>query len=420
MRIIADLHIHTKYSRATSKDMTLPAISMWAKRKGINLVSTGDFTHPSHFKSIEEKLVPLGNGLLIEKGKEHSEDGVFFMLSTEVSNIYTQNGRVRKIHSLIFTPTLSSAGKINSTLSRLGNTGSDGRPIFGFSAKELLKIVMDADRDSMLVPAHAWTPWFSIFGSKSGFDSIEECFGDLSQHIYAIETGLSSNPRMNWRLSFLDRITLISNSDAHSPSKLGREANFFDCGMDYFEITRAIKEKDGKKFLFTVEFFPEEGKYHYDGHRECGVLFSPEETRKTGGKCPVCKGDVTIGVMSRVEELSDRPAGYVPDFFIPQKSVVPLQEIIAEALGVGVTASAVKKEYLRLTDLGGNEFAVLLDMPEDELLKITHPKIAEGIVKVRKGELSISPGFDGEFGKIKIFGKAEAAGPAEPKQMGLF
>ncbi|MBI5598551.1 MAG: DNA helicase UvrD [Deltaproteobacteria bacterium] len=423
MRITADLHIHTKYSRATSSGMTLETVALWAKRKGINLVGTGDFTHPAHFKAIEEKLAPSGSGLFAMKGKGSDGYAVHFMLTAEVSNIYTQGGRVRKIHNLIFTPSLEAAGRINSTLGRLGNVSSDGRPIFGFSAKELLKIVMDADAGSMLVPAHAWTPWFSIFGSKSGFDSIEECFGDLSRYVYAIETGLSSNPRMNWRISALDGITLISNSDAHSPSKLGREANFFDCGMDYFDITRAIREKDGKKFLFTAEFFPEEGKYHYDGHRECGVLFSPEETRKAGGKCPVCGKDVTVGVMSRVEELSDRPAGYVPKNAIPARSIVPLQEIIADALGKGVTSSAVKKEYVRITDLGGSEFTILLDTPQDELLKITHPKIAEGIAKVRRGELSITPGFDGEFGKIRISNRAEEAKPAgvpERGQMGLF
>ncbi|MBI5561094.1 MAG: DNA helicase UvrD [Deltaproteobacteria bacterium] len=420
MRIIADLHIHTKYSRATSKDMTLPNISLWAKRKGINLVSTGDFTHPAHFESIKKTLAPEGNGLFVERGKESSGGSVHFMLASEVSNIYTQGGRVRKIHNLIFTPTLEAAFRINSTLSRLGNIASDGRPIFGFPAKELLKIVLDADEDSLLIPAHAWTPWFSIFGSRSGFDSIEECFGDMTGHIHAIETGLSSTPGMNWRLSSLDAVALISNSDAHSPAKLGRESNVFDCGMDYREIMKVIKEKDKKRFLFTIEFFPEEGKYHYDGHRECGVLLSPEETRKTGGRCPVCGKEVTIGVMNRVEQLSDRPVGFAPPEAIPSKSAVPLEEIIAEAFGMGVNTSTVRKEYLRLTDLGGNEFAVLLDMPEEELLKITPAAVAEGITKVRRGELSIVPGFDGEFGKIKIFGKAEGPRAAEPKQMGLF
>ena len=420
MRIIADLHIHTKYSRATSRDMVLPTIALWARMKGINLVGTGDFTHPAHFAAIEKELVPLGNGLLVQRGKETEDGAVRFMLTAEISNIYSQGGRTRKIHALVFTPTLDAARKINSTLAALGNVSSDGRPIFGFPVKDLLKIVMDASPDSMLVPAHAWTPWFSIFGSKSGFDSIEECFGDLAEHIHAIETGLSSNPEMNWRLSSLDRITLISNSDAHSPSKLGREANFFDCEMDYHDITDAIKKKDRKRFLFTVEFFPEEGKYHYDGHRECGILFSPEETRKAGGVCPVCGREVTVGVMNRVEELADRPEGYVPEGAIPARHLVPLQEIIAEALGKGVNTVGVRKEYKRIVDMGGNEFNVLLDMEEEDLRRIAHPRVAEAVIRVRRAEIDITPGFDGEFGKISIFGKNEEVKPAGPRQMGLF
>jgi uncharacterized protein (TIGR00375 family) len=420
MLIIADLHIHTKYSRATSREMNLDSIALWARRKGINLVATGDFTHPAHFSSIEGKLEPTGNGLFVHKGKLSDEKAVRFMLTAEVSNIFSQDGRTRKIHNLIFAPSLEAARRINTTLARLGNVLSDGRPIFGFSAKDLVKIVMDSSPDCMLIPAHAWTPWFSIFGSKSGFDSIEECFGDYSRYIHAIETGLSSNPKMNWRLSALDDITLISNSDAHSPAKLGREANVFACEMDYFEITRVIKEKDSKKFLFTIEFYPEEGKYHYDGHRSCGVLFSPEETRKADGRCPVCGEGVTVGVMSRVEELSDRPVGYVTEGMIPARQLVPLTEILSEAFERGVNTSAVKKEYMRLTNAAGSEFSILLDMTEEDLMKIAHPKVVEAIMKVRSGDISITPGFDGEFGKIKIFGKTAEVKPLGPRQMGLF
>jgi uncharacterized protein (TIGR00375 family) len=420
MLIIADLHIHTKYSRATSREMNLDSIALWARRKGINLVATGDFTHPAHFSSIEGKLEPTGNGLFVHKGKLSDEKAVRFMLTAEVSNIFSQDGRTRKIHNLIFAPSLEAARRINTTLARLGNVLSDGRPIFGFSAKDLVKIVMDSSPDCMLIPAHAWTPWFSIFGSKSGFDSIEECFGDYSRYIHAIETGLSSNPKMNWRLSALDDITLISNSDAHSPAKLGREANVFACEMDYFEITRVIKEKDSKKFLFTVEFYPEEGKYHYDGHRSCGVLFSPEETKKADGRCPVCGEGVTVGVMSRVEELSDRPVGYVTEGMIPARQLVPLTEILSEAFERGVNTSAVKKEYMRLTNAAGSEFSILLDMTEEDLMKIAHPKVVEAIMKVRSGDISITPGFDGEFGKIKIFGKTAEVKPLGPRQMGLF
>lgn len=399
MRIIADLHVHSNYSRATSRDMTLEGIFPWAKTKGIDIVGTGDFTHPSHFSSIEKKLEPTGKGLFTKK---NSGNDVQFMLTAEVSNIYTQGGKTRKIHNLIFAPTLEAARRINSELARRGNVTSDGRPIFGFPAKDLVKIALDADPDSMVIPAHAWTPWFSIFGSKSGFDAIEECFGELSKHVRAIETGLSSDPDMNHRLSALDNITLISNSDAHSPAKLGREANVFDCEMDYYEIIRVLREKNVKKFLFTVEFFPEEGKYHFDGHRACKVSSSPEETKRTNGLCVNCGKGLTIGVLSRVEALADRPKGAMLERAIPSRKLVPLQEIIAESLGRGVNTKAVQKEYTKIIDAGKSEFNVLLDMEEKELEEIAPRKIAEAIMKVRKGEISIAPGFDGEFGKISI------------------
>lgn len=400
MRLIADLHVHSNYSRATSKDMTLDAVALWAKRKGIDIVGTGDFTHPSHFSSIEKKLEPTGKGLFTRK---NSIEAVQFMLTAEVSNIYTRGGKTRKIHNLIFAPTLEAARKINIELAKRGNVTSDGRPIFGFPAPELVKIALNADPDAMIIPAHAWTPWFSIFGSKSGFDSIEECFGDLSKHVRAIETGLSSDPDMNQRLSALDGITLISNSDAHSPAKLGREANVFDCEPDYYEIIRILRENDAEKFLFTVEFFPEEGKYHADGHRACGVSSSPEETKKTNGICRVCGKELTIGVLNRVETLADRPKGASPKRAVPSKKLVPLQEIIAQSLGRGVNTKAVQNEYMKITGAGGSEFNVLLDMSEDEINEIAPRKIVEAIIKVRRGELAIVPGFDGEFGKIKIW-----------------
>ena len=428
MRIIADLHVHTKYSRATSPRMNLLTMAMWARRKGIGLLGTGDFTHPGHFAAIEEQLArphEKGNGLFVLKGKEADDSATRFMLTAEVSNIYKQGDKTRKIHSLLFAPSIEAASKINKTLAGLGNIASDGRPIFGFSAKDLIKLTLEADPTCMLVPAHAWTPWFSIFGSKSGFDSIEECFGEYAPQIHAIETGLSSNPEMNRRVSALDNITLISNSDAHSPSKLGREANVLDCDLDYRDVTRVIKEGDPKEFLFTVEFFPEEGKYHFDGHRECGVLFSPEETLKAKGLCPECGKGVTVGVSSRVEELADRPADrsetgeQAPK--VPSRALVPLQEIIAEALGRGYNTKGVGAEYKRITD-AATEFSVLLDLPEDDLLKIAAPRVVEGIIKVRRGELSISPGFDGEFGTVRIFSdeeKAKTAKAKTTKQMGL-
>lgn len=419
MRLIADLHIHSKYSRATSKDMNLDTLAEWARIKGIDILGTGDFTHPAYFASIEDRLEETGKGLLTLK-KAGKKSSPAFMLSAEVSNIYTQSGKTRKIHNLLFAPDLKAAQKINSALSRLGNVSSDGRPIFGFHVRDLVKVALDASEDCLVVPAHAWTPWFSIFGSKSGFDSIEECFGEYSKYIHAIETGLSSNPRMNWRLSALDKITLISNSDAHSPAKLGRETNVFDCSPDYYEIMDILKKKDAKKFLYTTEFYPEEGKYHADGHRLCGISFTPDETKKAGGQCPVCSKPLTVGVLSRVEELADRPMGFVPEGAIPARHLVPLQEIIAETLGVNVNSVKVKREYKRLVTSGQSEFSILLDLNEEELIKAAGEKTAEAIMRVRSGDLSISPGFDGEFGKIKIFGKTEAPKPTWARQERLF
>lgn len=398
--------------------MTLDTLDLWARIKGIQVLGTGDFTHPAHFSSIVEKLEPAEPGLFTLKVKR--KDAPRFMLSAEVSNIYTQDGKTRKIHSLIFAPSIEAAARMNSAFGRLGNISSDGRPIFGFSARDLIKIVLDSDPDSMLVPAHAWTPWFSIFGSRSGFDSIEECFGDSSKYIYAIETGLSSNPPMNWRLSALDRITLISNSDAHSPRKLGREANVFDCAMDYRGITGTIKKKDRESFLFTIEFYPEEGKYHSDGHRNCGVVFTPEETVKAGRVCPVCGSAVTVGVLSRVNELADRPDGFTPPGAIQARHLVPLEEILSEVLSSGTNTAKVQKEYKRVVAGAGSEFNVLLDMGEEDLVKTAGQKTAEAVLKVRRGEISVTPGFDGEFGKIKIFGGPVEVKPAGPRQIGLF
>ncbi|MDP2689373.1 MAG: endonuclease Q family protein [Deltaproteobacteria bacterium] len=416
MKIIADLHIHSSYSRATSREMNLPELARWAELKGINLLGTGDFTHPAHFASIVKLLEPNGAGLFTLRG---SKSPVHFMLTAEVSNIFSQGGKTRKIHSLIFAPSIEAARKINAALGEMGNVESDGRPIFGFSAEELVKVVLDCSPEAMLVPAHAWTPWFSLFGSNSGFDTIEECFGDYAKHIHAIETGLSSDPAMNWRLSALDGITLLSNSDAHSPSKLGREANVLNSCLDYREITGIIRTKDAKKFLYTIEFFPEEGKYHSDGHRGCGVLFTPGETIKAGRKCPVCGKGLTVGVMSRVEELADRPAGVVPAGAVPAVSMIPLQEIIAESFGVGAGSVKVKKEYSKLVAEAGSEFHILLDMSEPDLVEAAGPRTAEAVMKVRRREVSITPGFDGEFGKIKIFGDVEKVAPKGPQQLGL-
>jgi uncharacterized protein (TIGR00375 family) len=386
--------------------MDLDSLARWAALKGISLLGTGDFTHPAHFASIEEKLEPAERGLFVLKGRTGKQEPVRFMLTAEVSNIFKQGGRTRKVHSLIFAPSMEAARKMNAAFDRRGNVSSDGRPIFGFSAQELMKMVLEASPEAMLVPAHAWTPWFSIFGSKSGFDSIEECFGEYSKHIHAIETGLSSNPEMNWRVSSLDNITLLSNSDAHSPSKLGREANVFDCALDYFEITDVIKKRDSGKFLYTIEFYPEEGKYHSDGHRACGVLLTPSQTKKRNGLCPACGKGLTIGVLSRVEELSDRPEGLLPPSAIPGRNLVPLQEIIAASIGAGAGTLKVQREYMRLLSIQ-TEFGWLLDMNEDELEDAAGQRLASAIMKVRSGDISVSPGYDGEFGRISIFGPSE-------------
>jgi len=410
MRFIGDFHIHSKYSRATSKNMNIEELDRWARIKGIDVLGTGDFTHPQWFRELEEKLEPAEEGLFkFKKG----DSPIRFILTVEVSSIYSQGGHVRRIHNIVFAPSFKAAAKINRTLGEVGNLRADGRPILGLPAHELLKITLDASQDCLLVPAHAWTPWFSIFGSKSGFDSIEECFGDLSKYIYAIETGLSSDPAMNWRLSSLDKITLISNSDCHSAHRIGREANVFEGReLSYKNIIDAIKYSRRKKstpikLVETVEFYPEEGKYHYDGHRNCKASFAPKESQKLKELCPKCGRPLTVGVLSRVEELADRPEGYIPKNAIPFRSLVPLDEIIGEAIGIGARTKGVAKHYNRLTEELGTEFKILLEAPLGEVARVTLPEIAEALRRVRSGELHIEPGYDGEYGKVKIFKEGE-------------
>jgi uncharacterized protein (TIGR00375 family) len=398
--------------------MELDNLATWGRKKGITLMGTGDFTHPTYFAEMRSKLEVFDEGIYVLKRGERETK---FILTGEVSNIFSQGGKVRKVHTLIFVPNLSAVEGINDKLRGLGKLGSDGRPIFGFPAKDLVKIVLDVSSECLVVPAHAWTPWFSVFGANSGFDSLEECYEEEVKHIYAIETGLSSDPEMNWRLSMLDTITLISNSDAHSPNRLGREANVFDCGLTYREIAGAIRDKDPRKFLFTVEFFPEEGKYHFDGHRNCGVIFSPPQTKANNYLCPVCKKRLTIGVMHRVEEMADRKEGFVPGNSIPSIHMVPLDEIVAESIGVGVGTKAVETEYERLIQEGGSEFAVLLELPPEELKAFTSPRMLEGIVRMRQGKLHIVPGHDGVYGKIDIFSSTgEDEGKISQDQMSLF
>ncbi|MCM8783835.1 MAG: endonuclease Q family protein [Candidatus Omnitrophica bacterium] len=411
MKIIADFHIHTKYSRATSKDMDLDHLVESARFKGINLLGTGDFTHFLWLEELRHKLSPLKYGLFEYKG-------INFILTTEVSNIYFQNGRMRRIHNMIFTPTFEIADKINEHLSRYGSLSSDGRPMLGLSAENLVEIVLGISKDCLIVPSHIWTPWFSLFGSESGFDSIEECFGKYTKDIYVLETGLSSDPAMNWRLSSLDRFTLISNSDSHSPSRIGREANVFDATLDYLEILDILKKKDKTRFLFTVEFFPQEGKYHYDGHRNCEIRLSPQETLKFKGICPKCGKHLTIGVMHRVEQLADRGENFSPENAIPFKKMVPLEEIIASARGIGADTQQVKQEYLRIVGHLGTEFDILFELSEKKLYDTLSPQIAEGIMRVRKGILNILPGYDGEYGRVEIFNKEEI--DKKEKQRTLF
>jgi uncharacterized protein (TIGR00375 family) len=416
MRFFADFHIHSKFSRATSKDMEVESLAQWARKKGISLLGTGDFTHPTYVAELKSKLAALGNGLFELK---HGEKSVRFILTSEVSNIYTQDGKVRRIHTLLFAPSFEVVEAIRTRLGHYGKLASDGRPIFTFTAKELAKMILDISVDCLIIPAHAWTPWFSIFGANSGFDSIEECFGEMSSHIHAIETGLSSDPAMNWRLSKLDGITLLSNSDAHSANRLGREANAFDCALDYLEVVETIRSKDPKKLLFTIEFFPEEGKYHYDGHRDCGVVLSPSQTRSHQYLCPVCRKKLTVGVMHRVEALADRPEGFIPKKAIPFIHSIPLEEVIAEALGVRVGTKAVDTEYERLVERGGSEFAILLDANPDELAAFVPPTILEGILRMRQGRISILPGHDGAYGKITLFPEKKE-GEGSKDQLKLF
>lgn len=380
--------------------MVIEHLSRTAKIKGIDLLGTGDFTHPTWAKELKEKLTPLGNGLFIH-------NGTYFILTAEVSNIFFHEGKARKIHNLILAPDFEAVEKISRRLSRFGNLTADGRPILKLPAKDLITEVLEASPLSMIIPSHIWTPHFSLFGSNNGFDSIEECFGNNKAYIYALETGLSSDPGMNWRLSFLDRFTLISNSDAHSPSRLGREANIFEGELSYEELTATLKKKDKSKFLLTTEYFPEEGKYHYDGHRKCQVVLSPKESLSHKNLCPVCGGRLTIGVMHRVEELADREEDFVPKNSIPFKRLVPLEEIISKAIEKGRDTAAVEAEYKKLVQHFGSEFRILLDLDEEEMKEAMPPKILKGIIRVRRGELTIRPGYDGEYGEISLFKKEE-------------
>ncbi|MFC1646387.1 endonuclease Q family protein [Candidatus Omnitrophota bacterium] len=420
MKFIADFHVHSKYSRATSKDMDVEHLAEWSRLKGIDLIGTGDFTHHLWLEELKLKLEPKDNGLLVYSDKNFSGKEINFILTAEISSIYSKRGKTYRIHNVIIAPSFDTVDKINNILSRHGNIASDGRPILGMDAAELARIVFDIDENCMLVPGHIWTPWFSLFGSMSGFDRIEDCFEKHTSKIFALETGLSSDPAMNWRLSKLDRFSLISNSDSHSPSKIGREANVFDCDLDYFTIRDVLQKKDKKRFLYTIEFFPEEGKYHFDGHRACGICFSPKQSRENKNRCPKCGRALTIGVMNRVEQLADRPEGTVPENAIPFKNLIPLDEIISEARGVGKKSQAVTREYRSLIAKFGSEFEILLNAKEADLRANVPERIADGILRVDGGKVNIQPGHDGEYGKINIFGQEELDKAKDQAQLDLF
>ncbi|CAM3201331.1 UvrD-helicase domain-containing protein [Rhodothermus bifroesti] len=417
MLFAADLHVHSKYSRATSPDLDLEHLALWAYRKGIAVVATGDFTHPAWMAELREKLVPAEPGLFRLRDELDREvrrqagvpalTPVRFMLEVEVSTIYKKGDRVRKVHHLLYAPDLDKAERIREALGRIGNLKADGRPILGLDSRNLLEITLEAGEGCFLIPAHIWTPWFSVLGSKSGFDTVEACYGDLTPHIFALETGLSSDPPMNWRLSALDRYTLVSNSDAHSPAKLGREACLFDTELDYFAIKRALET--GQGYRGTIEFFPEEGKYHLDGHRACGVRLEPAETRRLGGRCPSCGRPITVGVLHRVEALADRPEGAHPERPMPFERLIPLIEILAEVENKGPGTQALQQRYARLLGALGPELSVLRELPLEELARHAGSLLAEAIRRMRAGEVIREAGYDGTYGVIRLLTDAERA-----------
>ncbi|MCJ7792551.1 MAG: endonuclease Q family protein [Candidatus Marinimicrobia bacterium] len=415
MELIADLHLHSKYSRAVSRQMTISEMAKWAKKKGIDLVGTSDWTHPLWLRELRNDLLEVGEGVYAPK---EGPKGPRFLLVTEIASIYSQGGKGHRIHNLVLAPNFEMVEAINKQLQGHGvKLLSDGRPMTGLSSLELCELVFSVSKECLVIPAHAWTPWYSLYGSRSGFDSIKECFGQFTDQIWAIETGLSSDPAMNWRIEELDKRSIVSFSDAHSPQKLGREATVLAMEKDrytYQDVAHAIKEG---KIASTIEFYPEEGKYHYTGHRNCQVKQSPEETKKLGTTCPVCGKPLTIGVMHRVEELATRPADYQPKNRPPYKMLVPLMEILSESLGAGTSSQTVINEYNRLTERLGSELVVLLKTDPLEIAKIAGEKIAQGIKKVRDGEIVVDPGYDGVFGTVKIWGEKEVE---EKKQMSLF
>lgn len=411
MHFFSDFHIHSHFSLATSKKLIPEYLDYWAKVKGIKVVGTGDISHPGWLTELQTKLVPAEEGLYKLKNSKSldlpysfaPDHNTRFILSGEISNIYKKNNKTRKVHNLVFFPYFKNVKNFQIKLESLGkNIRSDGRPILGMDCKDLLEICLDISQDCFFVPAHIWTPWFSVLGSKSGFDSIKECYDDLTSHIYALETGLSSDPPMNWGCSFLDQYTLISNSDAHSPEKLGREANIFDSELNYFDIIEAIKDPSKGQFNGTLEFFPQEGKYHYDGHRKCNICFSPAETVKHNSICPRCKKKLTIGVSNRVSQLRDR-LNPSPNDNPPYHSIIGLKEILSEIYRVGPNTQTVFKHYnIILNKLETPELEILFRTPLSHI-KEEFPILAEALRRMRNKKVIIKEGFDGQYGQIRLF-----------------
>ena len=408
MKMIADLHIHSRFSMATSKEGTPENLDFWARKKGISLIGTGDFTHPVWREELKKRLIAEGNSLyrlrdeyVKEESRKFPGEGTRFVVSGEISSIYKKNGKTRKVHNVILLPSLEAADAMAQRLEKIGNIHSDGRPILGLDSHDLLEMMLDVCPEGILIPAHIWTPHFSVLGAKSGFDSVEECFEELAPYIYALETGLSSDPAMNWRISKLDRYQLVSNSDAHSPSKLGREANLLDIDCSYEGLYRAIQTGEGLEG--TVEFFPEEGKYHFDGHRKCGVSLSPVEAERLGGICPVCGKKLTMGVDHRVEQLADRAEGFVKKDGKKYESLVPLPEVISACMGYSTASKKVQGCFEQMIQTLGTEFDILRNVPSEDIKSCAGERIAEGIENVRTGNVKRIPGYDGEYGKIELF-----------------
>lgn len=418
MPFYADLHIHSKYSRACSRDCDLEHLAWWAQRKGVALLGTGDVTHPAWYAHLRDLLAPAEPGLYRLRDDVEQEIGrrlpagcrraVRFMLSVEIATIYKRDGRTRKVHHLIYLPDFDAADRFTRMLGRIGNLGSDGRPILGLDSRDLLEITLESSPDGYLVPAHVWTPWFSALGSKSGFDAVADCYADLAGHIFAVETGLSSDPPMNWRVSSLDRYRLVSNSDAHSPPALAREASVFGTDLDYYAVRRALETGEG--YLGSLEFFPEEGKYHLDGHRACGVRLEPAETRQAGDRCPACGKPVTVGVLHRVEALADRPEGGRPPGAAGYRNFIQLPQIMAEILGVGPKSKGVARAVDALVARLGPELAIIEQTPVDEI-EASSPLLAEAVARLRRGEVSRQAGYDGEYGTITVFAPGELDRP---------